>query len=79
LIRFAFHQNTEAMKKIYTFLSILVGTISVTSAQTNMLSTNPVAEQIMLGNFDPGQYMPSTVISHPDDIVPAIIAGISTD
>jgi hypothetical protein len=67
------------MKKIYTFLSILVGTISVTSAQTNMLSTNPVAEQIMLGNFDPGQYMPSTVISHPDDIVPAIIAGISTD
>lgn len=67
------------MKKIYTFLFILVGTISVTSAQTNMLSTNPVAEQIMLGNFDPGQYMPSTVISHPDDIVPAIIAGISTD
>ncbi len=67
------------MKKIYTFLFTLVGTISVTSAQTNMLSTNPVAEQIMLGNFDPGQYMPSTVISHPDDIVPAIIAGISAD
>lgn len=67
------------MKKIYTFLFMLVGTISVTSAQTNMLSTNPVAEQIMLGNFDPGQYMPSTVISHPDDIVPAIIAGISAD
>lgn len=49
------------------------------NAQTNMLSTNPVAEQIMLGNYDPAAYQPSVVISHPDDIVPAIVSGISPD
>ncbi|MCC6725832.1 MAG: M28 family peptidase [Saprospiraceae bacterium] len=49
------------------------------TAQTNILSTNPIAEQIMLGNYDPAAYQPTVAISHPDDIVPAVIAGISTD
>ncbi len=49
------------------------------AAQTNMLSTNLIAEQIMLGNYNPAAYQPTVVISHPDELVPAVIAGISTD
>lgn len=44
-----------------------------------MLSVNPLAEQIMLGSYDPGAYLPTVVINHPSNIVPAIMAGISSD
>lgn len=44
-----------------------------------MLSTNDLAEEIMLGNYDAQDYMPSTVINHPDDVIQAINGGISTD
>jgi len=48
-------------------------------SQTNMLSTNPVAEAIMLGNYDVQDYMPATVINQPDAVIQAIREGISTD
>jgi hypothetical protein len=48
-------------------------------AQTGMLSTNPAAEQAMLGNYDPAAYMPAVVISHPDSISRGIDARVSPD
>ncbi len=67
------------MKSIFTCLLFVSISIFAANAQTNTISTNPIAEQIMLGNYDPAAYTPSVVISHPDDIVPAIISGISPD
>lgn len=67
------------MKKNFTLLGVLYLLAFCASAQTNMLSTNPIAEQIMLGNYNPTDYLPTVSISHPDDIVPAIMEGISTD
>ena len=61
---------------------LLTGLLAMSSflfSQTNMLSTNPLAEAVMLGNYDPADYMPSTVLNHPDEIVQAIYDGISTD
>jgi hypothetical protein len=54
----------------------LSGTLS---AQTAIMSTNPVAEQVMLGNYDPAAYLPATVIDDPDSIARGINARVSTD
>ncbi|MBK9014458.1 MAG: M28 family peptidase [Saprospiraceae bacterium] len=67
------------MKKLFSFLLLFSITIFWANAQTNIVSINPVAEQVMLGNYDPAAYTPTVVINHPDDLVPAIIAGISPD
>lgn len=48
-------------------------------AQTNMLSTNPVAEQVMLGNYNPATYQPSVVINKPNDISKGINDRVSAD
>lgn len=66
------------MKKsllLFSLLSISTFLIS----QTNMLSTSQLAEDVMLGNYNPQDYMPSTVIDHPDDVIQAINQGINTD
>jgi hypothetical protein len=49
------------------------------NAQTNILSTNPVAEEVMLGNYDPADYMATNVINLPDDISQGILANVSLD
>src|SRR5687768_14039370 len=48
-------------------------------AQTNIISTNPLAEQVMLGNYDPALFAATTVLSHPDTISRGINARISPD
>ena len=49
------------------------------SAQTNIISTDSVAEQIMLGNYNPTNYASSNPITHPDSITQAIIASVFPD
>lgn len=49
------------------------------SAQTNILSTNLIAEQVMLGNYNPQDYMPSTIIDTHDDIITGLVNHISSD
>ncbi len=60
-----------------------VATICLTAsslfAQTNMLSTNPVAEQVMLGNYTPSTYQASVVINKPDVISKDIMSRVSPD
>ena len=48
-------------------------------SQNNILSTNPVAEQVMIGNYDPTAFTPPVIINHPDSIIKGILAGISPD
>jgi len=59
-------------------LSLLLAAPQV-FAQTNMLSTNPVAEQVMLGNYTPATYQASTIINKPDVISKDIMARVSPD
>ena len=66
------------MKKI--ILSAAALAISACSfAQTSILSTNPVAEQIMLGNYTPATYQASNVIDQPNDIRDGILSRVSPD
>lgn len=44
-----------------------------------MLSTNPVAEQIMLGNYNPAAYHPTIVVNQPDDIIQYINNEVNPD
>src|SRR4051812_46766540 len=47
--------------------------------QINTISTNTLAEQVMLGNYNPAVYLPSVVISHPDSLSRGIHKRVSAD
>ncbi|MEZ5015479.1 MAG: M28 family peptidase [Flavipsychrobacter sp.] len=61
-------------KVLPLFIALFLAT-GATLAQTNMLSTNSIAEQILLGNYNPASYKASTVINHPT----ALSTGINND
>lgn len=63
----------------YTILLVLLLGAFRLDAQTNLLSTNPAAEQVMLGNYSPLTYQASTVLNHPDTISRGVLARISAD
>lgn len=48
-------------------------------SQVNFISTNQLAEQVMLGNYNPAAYMASTVLNHPDTISRGINKRVSSD
>lgn len=67
------------MKK-FLFASVLCHLTSYfLIAQTNIISTNPLAEQIMLGNYNPSLYIASAVLNHPDTISKGINKRVSSD
>ncbi|MDD5570134.1 MAG: M28 family peptidase [Bacteroidales bacterium] len=68
------------MRKTFILAALLFfisGYISF--AQTNMKVSNPIAEQILLGNYNPANYTPSVIINNPDSIIQGIIFRISKD
>src|SRR5690349_6125771 len=65
------------MKKL--LLSIVLFLPFTFFAQTNIISTNPVAEQVMLGNYNPITFHASTILNHPDSISRGILAEVSPD
>jgi hypothetical protein len=60
---------------VFTFLL----SASRVGAQINIISTDSVAEQIMLGNYNPADFASSNPVTHPDSITQAIIASVSPD
>jgi hypothetical protein len=48
-------------------------------SQTNMAISNPEAEQILLGNYNPANYLPPVIINQPDSILNGIINRVSKD
>jgi hypothetical protein len=67
------------MTKLISLLIILTTGFSTALSQTNIQMSNPLAEEILLGNYNPGDYTPSIIISDPDTILHRIINNISTD
>lgn len=65
------------MRKL--LLAICICIYATVSAQTNIISTNPLAEQVMLGNYNPTTYQASSILNHPDTISRGILAEISPD
>jgi hypothetical protein len=66
------------MRIIFILTIFLINTY-FTVAQTNILSTNPLAEEIMLGNYNVADYLASNVLNHPEDIVSGIENNVSPD
>ena len=48
-------------------------------SQTNILTTNPLAKEIMLGNYNPADYAAGIVIDQPEDIKNIINNELNTD
>lgn len=61
---------------IFLFLSVLAGPLA---AQTNLTLTNPVMEALLKGNYAAEDYLPATLINHPDDIFEGVQASVSAD
>ncbi len=66
------------MKKLLLSL-LLPCSFTIAHAQTNILSTNPIAEQVMLGNYNPANYQASTLLNLPDTISKGVMARVSAD
>ncbi len=64
--------------KIVVLLGFIC-TVSWGNAQTNIQSSNPLAEQIMLGNFDPAAYIPPFPVTTPSFIYQNLAQNISPD
>lgn len=59
---------------------LLSTTISQSFSQaTNFVCTNPTAEQIMLGDYNPLTYQPTVIINHPDSIAKGINLNVNPD
>ncbi|MBL4656660.1 MAG: M28 family peptidase [Flavobacteriales bacterium] len=63
------------------YLSLVVLLIApfVGWSQDSILLTNPIAEQILLSNYNPADYSASTTIDYADDIVCDLASEISAD
>ena len=66
------------MKKII-FLILLMPAVYGVRAQTNITISNPVAEQVIFGNYDPATYTPATVIRNADSILLGLVNRVNTD
>ena len=66
------------LPQCFVFLALL--SLQGLQAQTNILSTSPLAEQILLGNYDPNNYLPATVTpSLPAELALELQSNISAD
>ena len=61
------------------FLLVFLVAAHLLRAQTNITSTNPLAEQIMLGTYNPATYTPVTILNNPDTIARGINTRVSPD
>jgi len=67
------------MKKLILFLSVVFFSEKSFAQASAFLVTDPAAEQVMLGNYDPTLYTASVVINHPDSISQGIMQRINPD
>lgn len=68
------------MKKlILLYAGSLLVFANLVCAQTNMLSTNAVAEQVMLGNYNAATYQQANPITKATDITQGILSNVSPD
>jgi len=65
--------------KHHLLFILFSGLAFTTLSQTNIQCTNPAAEQVMLGQYNPATYPGSTQLYLPDTLSIGILKGISPD
>jgi len=69
------------MKKytlLFLFFSFFISE-NIFSQATGIFCTDPIAEQVMLGNYDPSLYSASIILDHPDSISKGILQRVNAD
>jgi len=66
------------MKKIILIIPVLLF-FSGLNAQTNIICTNPVADSVLKGHYDPQNFLPTSAIVHPDSVMQLIMQQVSPD
>ncbi len=66
-------------RELQVLIFLLLTSITATIAQTNIAPTNNLAEQIMLGNYNPATYKASNVINQPATLSSGINNRVSPD
>ena len=66
-------------KKLLFILCLFLFNLNSFSQATSMFCTNPAAEQLMLGNYNPAMYTASTIINFPDSISKGILQRVNSD
>ncbi|MCB9263702.1 MAG: M28 family peptidase [Lewinellaceae bacterium] len=68
------------MKQPYIpFLALLLSFAVQGFAQQNIEVTNPEVEQVLDGTYDVEDYLPTSIINHPEAITDGILAEVSPD
>jgi hypothetical protein len=67
------------MKKIFLLILSLPLMMLTSYSQSNIILSNPEAQQVLFGNYDPAGYTPSVIINVSDSILHGIVNGVSTD
>src|ERR1700756_2902899 len=67
------------MKKLLFSMLFFCLTRGLLFSQVSILCTNPVAEQVMTGNYNPPTFYASTILNYPDTIFRGINKRISPD
>ncbi|MCD6011479.1 MAG: putative aminopeptidase [Flavipsychrobacter sp.] len=68
------------MKNFLRVITIAICLCSAnTQAQVVNICTNPAAQQVLLGMYNPSTYTATTVLNHPDTISQGILARVSPD
>ena len=66
------------MKKLFLLLPAVMITMLAYS-QSNVTLSNPEAQQVLFGNYDPAAYAPPVIINSADSILHGIVDRVSTD
>lgn len=67
------------MKKSFYIILTIISFGFQCLGQTNITLSNPEAQQILFGNYNPADYTPAVIINHPDSILHGIVNGVSKD
>ena len=65
--------------KSYLSLLLLCFSVNFLASQTNRHFTNPLIEDVLLGNYNPDDFTATNILDLPDQIVPIIQEGINSD
>lgn len=66
------------MKRFPLYLILIFQSLFV-CAQYNMEFSNPEAEAVFFGNYNPDVYTPSVILNHPDSILHGVVNDVSKD
>jgi hypothetical protein len=66
------------MKQGYVIVFLMLAALFA-RPQSNITISNPEAQSVLLGNYDPGAYTPSVIINAADSILHGIVTDVSTD